>query len=101
MPARSAILALLLAWPCAAGEPKRDRFGDPLPDGAIARLGTVQAHPFCKTIAFSADGKTIITTGETTVRHWNVATGRVQRTSVRPRPDGTVQSISRDGRIVA
>jgi WD40 repeat protein len=96
-----ALLALLLAAACHAGEPKRDRHGDPLPEGAIARLGTVQAHPFCKTVAFSADGRSIITTGETAVRHWDLATGRVQRLIVRQMPNNVWQRISADGGLAA
>lgn len=99
MIARLPILALLLAATLGA-EPKRDRHGDPLPDGAVARLGTIQAHPSCKTIAFSADGKTIITTGETTVRFWDVDAGRARRHLTRPKADGTLQAFSRDGRTL-
>src|SRR5262245_12422819 len=97
---RAAILTLVLAAACRAGEPKRDRHGDPLPGGAIARLGTVQAHPFCKTVAFSADGRTIITTGETTVRHWDIATGRVRRLLSLPRADEERQTISANGKTL-
>src|SRR5262249_29706287 len=53
-------LALILASSMDAEEPRRDRFGEPLPPGAIARLGTVQAHVGVEGIAFSADGKTLV-----------------------------------------
>src|SRR5262249_15678138 len=91
--------ALLLISSAHAAEPRRDRFGDPLPDGAIARLGTVHAHPGVDTIAFSADGKTLITTSANVVRRWDAATGRVIKVIERPAPrDAVNQIISDDGR---
>src|SRR5262245_44917971 len=98
---RTAILTLLIPAMCRAGDPKRDRHGDPLPDGAIARLGTVQAHPFCKTVAFSPDGRTIITTGLTTIRHWDIDTGRLRTLFSRPTGGDTRQSIAANGRTLA
>jgi WD40 repeat protein len=60
-----------------------DRFGDPLPFGALARIGSVRwrlGAGGADSIGFPPDGKTIITasaTGGATV--WDVATGRVVR----------------------
>src|SRR5204863_9367180 len=49
----------------AAKTPRLDVNGDPLPDGAIARLGTSRfqppASPFVRAIALSPDGKTVAT----------------------------------------
>src|SRR5262245_26560135 len=100
MPLRAVFLILLLAATCYAAEPKRDRHGDPLPDGALARLGTVHAQPICKTVAFSADGRAIITTGGTTVRHWDTSTGRVVAAWSRAASNVETQAISADGRTV-
>jgi RNA polymerase sigma factor (sigma-70 family) len=56
-----------------------DLFGDPLPAGAIARLGTVrlrQGHNI-QTVAFAPDGKSVVSSGgDHLVRQWDVATGR-------------------------
>jgi RNA polymerase sigma factor (sigma-70 family) len=39
---------------------KVDLYGDPLPDGAIARMGTTQLHHKQPSVAFSGDGKKLI-----------------------------------------
>jgi len=57
--------------------PKLDRYGDPLPEGAIARLGTMRlrAHGWC--VTFSADGKLMAQgTSNFNARIWETATGR-------------------------
>src|SRR5262249_38115290 len=59
--------------------PRRDLHGDPLPRGAIARLGTVrfQHHGEVTSGFFSADGKTLTTAGrDHAVRRWDLATGK-------------------------
>jgi WD40 repeat protein len=64
-----------------ARQPRVDRFGDPLPDGAIARLGTIRLRPGNGTdVTFSPDGKSLITCGtDLTVRTWDLSTGRLLR----------------------
>jgi WD40 repeat protein len=56
-----------------------DFLGDPLPDGAAMRLGTVRWQPGCRVwaLSFAPDGKTLATAGEDgNTRVWEVATGK-------------------------
>jgi RNA polymerase sigma factor (sigma-70 family) len=61
----------------------RDIFDDPLPKGAVARLGTVAfRHGTVNVIStsdsltFTPDGKQLISSGGGWLRRWDVATGR-------------------------
>src|SRR5262249_37572115 len=66
-------------------EPKKgeriltDRFGDPLPVGAVGRLGTVRLRhgDDINGVAFSPNGKTLASTSlDRTVRLWDMSTGK-------------------------
>jgi WD40 repeat protein len=98
-------LAVASARPQAAetGEkPARtDRFGDPLPEGATARLGTMRfRHGEAMALAFTADGKTLLTCGgaDRIIRFWDSVTGRLLREQ--PLPDGYPLALSPDGRLL-
>ncbi|QJW97502.1 hypothetical protein FTUN_5076 [Frigoriglobus tundricola] len=76
----------LAAPPVAAPRPGTDAHGDPLPAGAIARLGSVRFRPGASVaaLAFSPDGKQLASWGEAVYRHgqlslWDTASGREVR----------------------
>jgi WD40 repeat protein len=59
-----------------AAQPRRtDLQGDPLPPGAIARLGTVRLRSGADCVAFSPDGKVLFSGGDMGLRAWDAATG--------------------------
>src|SRR5580765_6711204 len=64
-------------------KPRTDSLGDPLPPGAIARLGTLRfkhdpgRYAIIRTAIFSPDGKKIATLADNgTLRLWDAATGK-------------------------
>src|SRR5262249_17303614 len=64
------------------GRPVRDdRYGDPLPEYALARLGTVRFrhNRGVDGLALSPDGKTVFGGGGRSVRAWDAATGKERR----------------------
>jgi WD40 repeat protein len=67
----------------AAPPPRLDCFGDPLPKGAVSRMGMTQQrhlrHFLVMTAAFSADGKIFATAGPDDIRLWDLATGKLLR----------------------
>src|SRR4051794_9288830 len=85
--ALSLVLALAVVAPCGAAAPPfraRDRFGAPLPPGAIARLWTNRwwHHEGFRQPLLSPDGRWLLSSSPTADRLfvWKTATGRLLRT---------------------
>jgi WD40 repeat protein len=71
------------SWvPSEAAEPalRVDRYGDPLPLGALARFGTTRLRHggYPQGLRFSPDGKALITwsAGDKAIRYWDVTNGK-------------------------
>jgi WD40 repeat protein len=107
---------LVMAWLTlmpgllAAGESekdarsKKDLYGDPLPRGAVARLGSVRLrHAALSDLVFLPDDKTIVSAGGDRIfRFWDVITGKQVRTvplqgTAGP---GTCVTLSPDGKTL-
>jgi RNA polymerase sigma factor (sigma-70 family) len=82
-----------------------DRFGDPLPDGAIARLGTVRFRQgfYVTKVGFALDGKVLVSesggVGNYHVCLWDAATGKALKQIQDCVTPGRL-SVSADGKWV-
>jgi RNA polymerase sigma factor (sigma-70 family) len=76
-PATSAAEGPAAPAAAAPADGRRDRFGDPLPDGALARMGTVRFRngESDEVMAFTPDGKALVALGRIG-RLWDTETGR-------------------------
>jgi WD40 repeat protein len=93
-----------------AGPPRQpvrsDRYGDPLPPAAVARLGTVRFRQgqAITALRFTRDGKTLISVGGPEIHVWDAATGR-RRRRFRYYPatlyDSAALGVSADGESLA
>jgi WD40 repeat protein len=97
---------LLSLTPPAIAQPMplTDLYGDPLPDGAIGRLGTARLRhsAFVRATTFLPDGTTLASVDDHgMVCLWDLATGK-ERTHYRIKPaSAAVTTFSPDGRLVA
>jgi WD40 repeat protein len=80
-----------------------DQHGDPLPAGAVARLGSDRwLHGEIAAAGFLPDGKTVVTAayGDATIRFWEFPSGKeIRRITV---PFATAAAaLSKDGKMIA
>ena len=79
----TAVAILLIGALCARAGEKKDRHGDPLPVGAIARMGTTRwVHGGdVWAVAYSPDGKLLASAGDNKqIRLWDAETGKEIKT---------------------
>ena len=88
-----ATVCTITATHALAQEPKKDLYGDPLPPGAVARIGTVRMrHPSdLSQVALSPDGKLLVTKAERSLRLWNGETGKLIKEILLPIERGIVK----------
>jgi RNA polymerase sigma factor (sigma-70 family) len=82
--------------------PRTDAHGDPLPPGAIARLGTIRFRHenWLHHIALSPDGQTLAAVAGQSVAFWDISTGRLTRRLTFER-DMHCLAFAPDGKAVA
>jgi WD40 repeat protein len=90
----------------APGEARLDLYGDPLPQGAIARLGTIRLrHPgHVASVDFSPNGRIVASTSwpGVGIRLWEADTGRLIRSLETTRRNGPRAAVfAPDGRRIA
>lgn len=101
------IVVLLLVVGAIAAETKAartDQYGDPLPEGAIARIGTVRWRlpGLGVDCAFSCDGKVLVAVSDDTSIHvFDAATGRPLRQLHSHKEEVTSLVFSPDGHLLA
>src|SRR5437899_2202143 len=94
-----ACLALLLAQDGKAAAPSTRAAEEPLPPGALARLGTARLRTTASALAFAPGGRTLLTAadGRTLGRH-DAATGGLREETHLPGPVTDRAWFSPDGR---
>jgi hypothetical protein len=70
-----------VASEAVAEHPRADRYGDALPKGAIARLGTLRHGHIGRVsnVAFTPDGRYVVTRDDLSALIWDARTGRLLR----------------------
>jgi RNA polymerase sigma factor (sigma-70 family) len=91
--------------PKEKGHAPTDFYGDPLPAGAIARLGTVRFRHggFLSDALISPDGRQLFSVGDHSVEWWDAQNGSRQRQIVFSNPNyrGAGLDLSPDGKLLA
>ncbi len=91
------------ARPSEDKQVRKDRYGDPLPPGAVARLGTLRLRHevMVHCVWFSGDGKTAIAGDDAGIVYWDVATGREIRRLQKMWGAVEALALTRDGKTLA
>jgi WD40 repeat protein len=100
------VVAAVLQQPAAGQAPVRlDVFGDPLPEEAISRLGTVRFRHGTAVdfLQFTPDGKILVSQGADGVRAWETATGKQIHALLKGKLGNSwePQPLSTDGKLLA
>jgi WD40 repeat protein len=91
--------------PDGDGGQRLDNYGDPLPEGAVARLGTLRLRHVVRDgsgaacVVFSPDGKVLVSGGDVGPCAWDVATGKELRW-FRERSPAPAVRFSTDGKTL-
>jgi WD40 repeat protein len=90
----ASLITLLASLPVAPQEPKAaeiavDAVGDPLPEGAVRRFGTLRLRhgSYLYAVAYSPDRKTLASAGADGLRVWEAVSGK-ERFSAPPPKEG-------------
>jgi len=99
---RLGLALALLAFLPQETPPAVDAWGDPLPAGAIARLGSkrFQQGDQITDLSYSADGKKIFTSSWKSIRTWDAADGRLLNRILGGGGDLEVMAVTPDGRTI-
>jgi WD40 repeat protein len=86
-----------------AEEVRIDRYGDVLPAGVRARMGTVRLRPagVASALAFSADSRTLYSTGFRGVFAWDVSTGRLRYKLAAPEDEVSALTLAAHDTLLA
>jgi RNA polymerase sigma factor (sigma-70 family) len=85
---------------------RTDCYGDPLPEEAVSRLGTLRLRhgEFVRFVRFTPDGKTLVAHGDDGVRIWDLSTGKQIRDLTQTTAGGLAvygAALSTDGKLLA
>ena len=76
------LYAILTAHAFAEAPARKDLLGDPLPEGAIGRMGSgrLRAASHIACLSFTPDGKSLVSGGNSNkLTFWSVATGKIEK----------------------
>lgn len=96
------VVGFLVVTPVQDPPPAVDTWGDPLPAGAIARLGSkrFQQGDQIVDLYFAQDGKRVVTSGWGSIRIWDAATGRLLGKILGGEGQIETMAVTPDGRTI-